>query len=169
MRNVEAKFRLASIDATREHAISLGFGERAILFQRDTFFRVARGKLKLRDEGGRAELIWYERPSQAGLMLSDYVIVSVADADAMRLVLGSSLGMLAEVRKQRTLLVRGNVRLHLDRVDGLGEFGEIEAVLADSDDIEAARAEVRDLLHALGIARSDLVALSYFEIAAPRR
>lgn len=169
MRNVEAKFRLNNLEKVRERALSLGFTERGVLGQRDTFFRVAHGKLKLRDEGGRAELIWYERPAEAGLMLSDYSIVAVADADSMRRVLEASLGVLAEVRKERTLLMRRNIRLHLDRVEGLGEFGEIEAVLADGDSVESMRSEVDELLRALGVAHGDLIAVSYFEMAAPRR
>jgi len=169
MTNVEAKFRLGNLEKVRERALSLGFTGRGVLRQRDTFFRVAHGKLKLRDEGGSAELIWYERPAEAGLMLSDYSIVAVANADSVRRVLEASLGVLAEVRKERTLLMRRNIRLHLDRVEGLGEFGEIEAVLADGDSVESMRSEVDGLLRRFGVAHGDLVAVSYFEMAAPRR
>lgn len=169
MRNVEAKFRLNNLEEVRERALSLGFTEHGVIRQRDTFFRVAHGKLKLRDQGERAELIWYERSAEAGSMLSDYSIVAIADADSMRRVLEASLGVLAEVRKERTLLMRRNIRIHLDRVEGLGEFGEIEAVLADGDSVESMRSEVDELLRGFGVAHGDLIAVSYFEMAAPLR
>ena len=81
-------------------------------------------------------------------------------------MLEAALGMIAEVRKGRILLMRANVRLHLDRVEGLGDFGEIEAVIADGDDPERSRAAVDETLAALGIARGDLIDVSYFELAA---
>jgi adenylate cyclase class IV len=83
-----------------------------------------------------------------------------------------ALGVTAEVRKLRTLLVRRNVRLHLDRVDTLGGFGEIEAVLADAVEaatdggVGAARAEVAELLGALGVRPDELIEASYFELMA---
>ncbi len=170
MRNVEAKFKLVNPSTARDRALALGFIESGVLRQHDIFFRLAHGgKLKLRDEGSRAQLIWYRRPAERGVMVSDYSIVPVADADAMRKLLSEALGVLAEVRKQRTLLLRGNLRLHLDSVEGLGEFGEIEAVLAGDEDAETARKEVDELLDALGIARSGLIGVSYFELATGRR
>src|SRR6266436_3870540 len=130
MRNLEAKFRLRDLALARRRAEAIGFELRVLLIQRDTFFRVEHGKLKLREEPGGAALIHYRRDRLAGLDLSDYQIVQVAHPEAMR---ADALGVLAEVRKERTLMMRGNIRLHLDRVEGLGEFGEIEAVLDVND------------------------------------
>jgi adenylate cyclase class 2 len=164
MRNLEAKFRLADLTRARRTAQSLGYAERDLLVQRDTFFRVAAGKLKLREEAGGAWLIHYGRNQSGGLQLSNYEIAAVADGSAMRAMLTAALGVVGEVRKRRTLLIRGNVRLHLDRVEGLGEFGEIEAVVVPGDDPERSRAAVDELLRALGIAPADLIGVSYFEL-----
>ncbi len=166
MRNLEAKFRIADLTAARERAIAIGYSRRAVLQQRDTFFRVAHGKLKLREEGGNAWLIHYGRRESDSLQLSSYEIVPVGDPEGTREMLAGALGVIAEVRKQRTLLMRANVRFHLDRVEGLGEFGEIEAVIADGDDPERSRAAVDELLQALDIGRSELIDGSYFELAA---
>jgi predicted adenylyl cyclase CyaB len=166
MRNLEAKFRLADLAQARERALAIGYRENSVLRQRDTFFRVVSGKLKLREEGSRALLIHYGRRAANSLQLSNYEIVELVDGENTRSILGAALGVIAEVRKTRTLLMRANVRLHLDRVDGLGEFGEIEAVLADGDDPEDSRATVAETLAALRVSRDDLIEISYFELAA---
>jgi adenylate cyclase class 2 len=164
MRNLEAKFRIDDSALARRRAEALGFSMRATLDQRDTFFRVAHGKLKLREEIDSAALIRYGRVQQGVLDVSDYEIVPVASPGPLRAMLAAALGVLAEVRKQRTLLLRRNVRLHLDRIDGLGAFGEIEAVIAAGETPELYRLEVADLLTALGIGPDKLIQKSYFEL-----
>ncbi|HKN01150.1 MAG TPA: class IV adenylate cyclase [Candidatus Binataceae bacterium] len=139
---------------------------RGILNQRDTFFRVANGKLKLREETASAVLIFYRRGASGPLMISDYEIVPVADPARMLRVLDDALGTIAIVEKVRTLMTRDNVRLHLDRVARLGEFGEIEAVIADGDEPERSRAAVDEILAALGVAPAGLIDVSYFELLA---
>lgn len=164
MRNLEAKFRVDDSVLAQRRAEALGFSTRAVLDQRDTFFRVAQGKLKLRQEAAGAALIRYGRTTDGALEVSDYEIVTVANPDPLRALLGAALGVLAEVRKQRTLLLRRNVRLHLDRVEGLGCFGEIEAVIAADEAPALYRAEVGDLLAALHIDSHALMRKSYFEL-----
>jgi adenylate cyclase, class 2 len=164
MRNIEAKFRLGDFAAAARAAMDLGYARRGMLRQRDTFFTVARGKLKLREEQTGASLIYYRRDAPTALMISDYEIVPVANAGQMRAILSDALGVLAEVRKERILLTRGNVRLHLDRVEGLGDFGEIEAVVGSPDDEPRCRAAVDELLAAIKLTSTDLITLSYFEL-----
>jgi len=170
MRNLEAKFRLSDLDAARAAALSLGYSVRESFTHLDTFFKVARGKLKLREQPPDAWLILYEREPENGLMLSRYEIARVADAERTREMLARSLGVLAEVRKHRMLLIRRNVRLHLDRVETLGGFGEIEAILdegrQESVGADAARAAVDELLDVLGVGAGDLIDVSYFELMA---
>ena len=166
MRNLEAKFRLTDLGMARERAMAIGYTSRSVLRQRDTFFRVANGKLKLREEDIRAILVHYGRKETNSLQHSTFEIVTIPDAEKTRTMLADALGVIAEVRKERILLMRTNVRLHLDRVEGLGEFGEIEAIIADGDDPEASRAAVDETLAALQIRRADLIDISYFELAA---
>lgn len=166
MRNVEAKFRLDDLERVRERAVAIGFEPRATLIQRDTFFATARGKLKLREEPAGAALIFYRRDNLQSLMLSHYEIVPVADPAATRAILAGALGVLAELRKHRTLLLRGSVRMHLDRVEGLGEFGELEAVMGEGERPEERRAEVDTILEAIGVGAAGLIDRSYFELLA---
>jgi predicted adenylyl cyclase CyaB len=166
MKNLEAKFRLVNHADAEVRATALGYTRRAILNQRDTFFRVANGKLKLREENGRAVLIFYHRDESGPLMLSNYEIVPVADPPRMLRMLEEALGTIAVVEKVRVLLTRDNVRLHLDQVARLGDYGEIEAVIADSDDPERSRGAVNEILAALGVSQADLIDVSYFEMLA---
>jgi predicted adenylyl cyclase CyaB len=166
MKNLEAKFRLLNHAEAEARAAARGYVRRAILNQRDTFFRVASGKLKLREENGSAALIFYRRAESRLLTLSDYEIVPVADPARMLRILEDALGAIAVVEKVRTLMTRDNVRLHLDRVAKLGEFGEIEAALADGDDPERSRGAVDEILKALAVTQADLIDVSYFELPA---
>jgi predicted adenylyl cyclase CyaB len=164
MRNIEAKFRLADFAAAERAAAALGYVRRAVLHQRDTFFAVARGKLKLREEPDGAVLIHYRRDAHADLMTSDYEIVPIAESARIRAMLSDALGVIAEVRKERILMTRANVRLHLDRVAGLGDFGEIEAVVGPAAGESACRAAVDELLAALNVGAGDRIGSSYFEM-----
>ncbi len=168
MRNLEAKFRVRDHAAAHAAAEALGYIPQGLLLQHYTFFRVPNGKLKLRDEGNRAYMIGYGRGGYAELQLSEYHLVPVADAALMHAMLRDALGVLAEVRKRRTLLLHGHVRLHLDEVEGLGNFGELEAVLADDADLVAERAFLAKTLTALGIADDELIEGSYFQMMAPQ-
>jgi predicted adenylyl cyclase CyaB len=168
MRNVEAKFKLRDLNVALELAQGLGFTPRAEFSQRDTFFRTTAGKLKLREEGTAAALIYYHRSPSGDVQLSDYEIVPIAEPERIRAILAAAFGIIAEVRKRRTLLMRDNVRLHLDRVEALGDFGEIEAVLTPGESEQANRGQVARILEQLRVAPADLIEVSYFELLAGR-
>jgi predicted adenylyl cyclase CyaB len=68
------------------------------------------------------------------------------------------------VRKRRRLYLVGRTRVHLDRVEGLGDFVEIEVVLAREDRVEDGEAEARELMHALGVGPADLVVGAYLDL-----
>lgn len=169
MKNLEAKFRLADLERARMQAEAIGYRYQATLLQRDTFFRVAEGKLKLREEESGAWLIFYGRADSQHLKLSSYEIVPAAEPEKLRAMMTQALGVLATVKKTRILMMRDHVRLHLDRVDELGEFGEIEAVLGADGDPESSRPAVDQLLEALEVNRDDLIAVSYFEMLKTER
>ena len=166
MQNLEAKFKLDDLARARQQAEAIGYRYTATLEQRDTFFRVARGKLKLREEQSGARLIFYGREDSRELKLSSYDIVAIAEPEKTRAMLTRALGAIATVRKTRILMMRDHIRLHLDSVDGLGEFGEIEAVLGEDATLEASRPAVEELLGALGVDSNNLIAISYFEMMA---
>ncbi|XP_048158137.1 uncharacterized protein LOC125325279 isoform X1 [Corvus hawaiiensis] len=140
-------------------------GAGQVLFQTDTFFRVPRGRLKLRrTQDGRGELIFYERPDAAGPKLSSFTITPTADPEGLQAVLAQSLGVLGTVTKERLLLLLGQTRLHLDRVQGLGDFLELEVVLRPEQSVQDGQRLARELLRELGIAERDLISGAYLDL-----
>jgi adenylate cyclase class 2 len=164
-RNIELKARCPELAAARSAAEALGAQREGILRQRDTYFVVPRGRLKLRETQGRpAELIAYARADDVATRASDYWLVAVPDAEALKAALGMSLGVRGEVVKERELWMWGNVRIHLDRVERLGDFLEFEAVLGDGDSDESGHESLRRLREALRVEDTDLVARSYSDL-----
>jgi homotetrameric cytidine deaminase len=151
-RNVEVKARDADPAGTLARALALGASDEGVLRQRDTYFAVARGRLKLREqEPGGAQLIAYERPDEAAARTSAYRLADVADPQATREALDAALGTLVVVVKRRRLLLWEDVRIHLDEVDGLGSFVELEGVAAADSDLSAERERVARLTAELAL------------------
>jgi homotetrameric cytidine deaminase len=151
-RNVELK----ALDRDPERSLAvcreLGAEDRGVLRQRDTYFRVRAGRLKLREqEPGEAVLIQYDRPDAAAARESRYRLTSVEEPDELRASLDAALGTLVVVDKERHLFLWEGVRIHLDTVEGLGSFVELEAVAPAGSDLEPEREKVAHLQRALGI------------------
>jgi homotetrameric cytidine deaminase len=159
-RNVELK--ALDPDPARSLAVcrELGAEDRGVLRQRDTYFQARAGRLKLREEEpGGATLIQYDRPDAGSARASSYRLVPVEDPGELRAALDAALGTLVVVSKERHLLLWEGVRIHLDRVEGLGSFVELEGVAAPDSDLAAERERVERLREALAI--GELVPDSY--------
>ena len=151
-RNVELKALDPDPTRTLERARALGAEDRGVIVQRDTYFRVREGRLKLREEEpGEAHLIAYSRPDAAEVRVSSYRVVPVPDPEGMRAALGETNGVDVVVEKRRRLLLWETVRIHLDEVRGLGSFLELEAVAQPGSDLRRERAQVARLREALDI------------------
>ncbi len=161
-RNVELKAHDPDPARTLERALAAGADDRGLLRQRDTYFAVAHGRLKLREEEpGGATLIAYERPDAAEERVSDYRLVPVAEPEPLREALAAASGISAVVVKRRHLLVWETVRIHLDEVRGLGSFLELEAVAEPGSDLSREYELVARLRELLGIGDEALREGSY--------
>jgi homotetrameric cytidine deaminase len=164
-RNIEIKGRDADPARTLELALRLGAADQGVIAQRDTYFEGTRGRLKLREqEPGEDELIEYRRADEAAARASSYRRVPVAAAAELREALGAALGTLVVVTKRRRLLLQDNVRIHLDEVEGLGSFIELEAVAAPDSDLTLEQAQVAALRERLEIGDDVLVGESYSDL-----
>ena len=169
-RNIEVKARVADLAEVAARARALASEGPVEIAQDDTFFGCAHGRLKLREfADGHGELIHYHRADSSDSKVSDYVIAPAADPRALREALARACGVLGRVRKQRTLWILGRTRVHLDRVEGLGTFVELEVVLAEGEPEAAGHAEAESLLAALGITQSQRVAGAYFDLLTTSR
>jgi adenylate cyclase class IV len=158
-----------NLDQLRERAASLS--DQAPLFfrQRDHFYDVPTGRLKLRcfEDGTPAELIFYQRDDRDAPKVSYYMRSPVSDADAMHALLACALSTRGIVTKEREVFLVGRTRIQLDRVDGLGDFIEIEVVLGQDEDEAGGEAEARALFDTLGVAPEDMVAVAYVDLLNP--
>lgn len=165
--NVEIKARVADPQGMAERVAGIADEGPWTIEQDDTFLACPDGRLKLRDfGGGNGELIFYRRPDRRGPGQSDYRITPTKDPAGLRDVLAEALGTTGRVRKQRILYRAGRTRIHLDRVDGLGDFLELEVVLAEGEAPYAAEAEAQTLMERLRIADEDLIDVAYVDLLA---
>lgn len=168
-RNIELKARTASLDAARaacrEFARFDSHEE-----QTDTYFRCPQGRLKLRERINLpAQLVGYARSDATTPRPSDYWLVRIDEPATLKAALAATLGVLVVVRKHRDVFLYQNVRIHLDRVDELGEFIEFEAVLAPAGDEQHAAALVAQLAARLRIEDLDHIATSYSDLLLVKR
>jgi predicted adenylyl cyclase CyaB len=141
------------------------------LRQTDTYFNVSRGRLKLRciqEAGlpaeGHYELIFYHRPNRRSARTSHYEILAIAQGPCALSFLTTALGVRVVVRKKRSVIRTGNVRLHLDTVDGLGKFLEIELLVSPSFPLAAYKEQMRQLRGLFDIADESLISVSYADL-----
>jgi adenylate cyclase class IV len=168
-RNVEIKARIASVGALHPIAAALADAGPTPIAQDDTFFACEAGRLKLRDFGdGRGELIFYRRDDAAGPKLSSYVRTPTGDPAGLREALALAHGVVGRVRKARTLFLAGHTRIHLDEVEALGAFLELEVVLDDDEPVERGVAEAHALMARLGVGPQALVEGAYLDLLRAR-
>ncbi len=164
-RNVELKAKVCDVAAFRRRAEALSDTPVEILDQHDTFLAAPRGRLKLRALGPTAgELIHYERADRRGAKSSTYAIVSTEDPDGLRALLGKALGVRGVVIKRRFLYRIGRTRVHLDVVDRLGAFVELEVVLDDEQTVRQGRDTAHRVSEQLGIDPRDTVSGAYIDL-----
>jgi adenylate cyclase len=163
-RNIEIKARIASVEELMPRAAALADQGPVEIAQDDRFYECPNGRLKLRRFGAdRGELIFYQRADEQGPKESFYLRSPTTDPDGLHATLAAAWGVRGQVLKQRTLYIAGRTRIHLDRVQGLGDFLELEVVLADEEPAEAGVQEAHELMARLGVASSRLVQGAYLD------
>ena len=164
-RNIELKARCSDLSTARQAARAMGAEYAGILEQRDTYFVAREGRLKLRETSGNpAELIAYTRDNAAAVRGSDYQLVSIPDPAALLAALTVALGVRGTVVKRRALWMWQRVRIHLDEVERLGTFIELEAVMGADESDETGQQKVATLRQRLRIADEDLIGVSYSDL-----
>jgi adenylate cyclase class IV len=163
--NIEIKASVPDLASTRAKAGSLASGPAEIIDQTDTFFVVSQGRLKVRTfADGSGELIAYERADDQGPKQSTYTRVECRDATALSAALARVLPVRGIVVKRREVFLSGRTRIHLDVVENLGSFVELEVVLAADESPENGQQEARDLIASLQIPATALVPEAYIDL-----
>ncbi len=164
-RNIEIKARVTDPALLEQKVRDLSDTSAELMEQEDIFFIAPRGRLKLRvyspDCG---ELIYYEREDLSGPKISSYLICATQNPSALRKILEFSLGLRGTVRKRRKVFKIGNTRIHLDEVERLGAFMELEVVLQPGQSPQEGQTIAEKLMQELGIAAENLIEGAYIDL-----
>jgi len=163
--NIEIKARVRDFETLRNRAEALSDTSCEIIPQEDTFFNTQKGRLKLRVlSPEQAWLVYYERPDMDGPKRSDYYLVESHDPEGLKTALALALGVRGVVKKTRYLYMVGQTRIHLDDVENLGYFMELEVVMRDGQSDEEGQVTAEDLMSKLGIRAEDLLDGAYMDL-----
>jgi predicted adenylyl cyclase CyaB len=168
-RNIEIKARTDDRSALLRAVEAVADRGPYELHQTDTFFRCAEGRLTLREFGDSpGELISYQRADGAGPRESVYFVAPVPEPETTRRILSVSNGVLGVVKKRRLLYLVGQTRVHLDEVQGLGDFVELEVVLREGQSIDEGVVVANNLMRVLDIDPGRLIRQTYFDLLQER-
>jgi len=163
--NIEIKARIDNFEALKARAESLSDKPLKVLPQEDTFFNAPKGRLKLRVQSPHEGcLIYYERPDQDGPKRSDYHLAMTSDPESLKQALSLALGVRGVVRKTRYLYMVGQTRIHLDEVEGLGYFMELEVVMQEGQSDAEGQAIAEDLMRKLEVQNDALLEGAYMDL-----
>jgi predicted adenylyl cyclase CyaB len=163
--NIEIKARARDFAEIRTRAEVLSVTPVEVIRQEDIFFNTPQGRLKLRIlSEDRGQLIYYTRPDQEGPKRSDYHISHTSDPASLKRILELAYGIRGVVRKTRYLYLVGQTRVHLDEVEELGQFVELEVVMREGQSDAEGRAIAEGLMTSLGVKKSDLLEGAYMDL-----
>jgi len=166
MKNIELKVKVDTLKSVRKKLNDISAQDRGLLHQVDTYLDSNKGRLKLREVNGeKFELIYYERADENGPKVSIYEIASF-DAEGfekVKKILSLAIGIKAVVKKERELWVYKNTRIHLDNVNELGEYVELETVVKDIS-MEQAKEEHINLINLLELYQYEKCKVSYSDL-----
>lgn len=163
--NIEIKARSTDVAAIREYLKKNHTRHPGTDIQTDTYFDVPEGRLKLREGNIENALIHYQRENKSGPKASHVILYQTDPTKKLKQVLTAALNIKVIVRKTREIYFINNVKFHIDEVDGLGSFVEIEAIdkTGTIGEDELMR-QCQFYLAELKIEEQDLITLSYSDM-----
>ncbi|KAF4530123.1 hypothetical protein B566_EDAN001380 [Ephemera danica] len=171
-RNVEIKARVRDLNDLLNRAKDVSNSPGEVLQQEDAFFKTEKGRLKLREEanknGNEAWLIFYNRPDGDGPRMCQYQKCEVSNSKGLQSLLSDALGITGKVKKTRHLFMIGQTRVHIDTVDNLGSFMELEVGLEDDESVEKGQEIAKSLMQQLNISEEDLIPVAYADLLSAK-
>lgn len=164
--NIEIKAKCENLDAARETLKHRGAIFKGCDRQTDTYFKVPKGRLKLREGNIENCFVYYERENTAGPKSAEVILYPLtAPAGQLKEILAQTHGVLTVVEKTREIYFLENVKFHLDTVPGLGTFVEIEAI-DQNGSVGKARLDeqCRFYMNLLHVKNEGLVTVSYSDM-----
>lgn len=165
--NIEIKARASNFNRQKMIAETLSDIPGEQIWQEDIFFKISKGRLKLRIfDSGSGELIYYMKADSNGPKVSQYEISVTNEPESLKNILTSSLGVRGVIKKQRTLYRIGHTRIHFDQVMDLGNFIELEFVMQDNTSKNEALQTIKNLMEKLEIQDNHLIDTAYIEMVS---
>jgi adenylate cyclase, class 2 len=163
--NIEIKAKSNNQDKIREILKSRNAEFKGIDHQIDTYFKVNNGRLKLREGKIENHLIHYQRENKEGPKQSDVTLFKSDPKTSLKEILTKALGILVVVDKKREIYFIDNVKFHLDVVEDLGTFVEIEAI--DNEGTigkDKLLEQCQYFIDLFKISQDDLISVSYSDL-----
>lgn len=169
-KNLEIKARLTHSKKTAALLRGL-FNDKQVItqeqIQEDIYFRVDKGRLKLRIINGKTgNLIHYFRNNNSGKRVSKYTISETNNPNELNSILGSLFGILIIVKKVRKIIIIENLRFHFDKVFGLGNYLEIEIIFNSIKEVEK---QMDTLIDYLNLDETKFIKESYSDLLLKKR
>ncbi|MCJ7800961.1 MAG: class IV adenylate cyclase [Candidatus Marinimicrobia bacterium] len=164
LKNVEIKARITDYDKVKRLVEDLCHTPIHTEQQEDTFFNSSKGRLKLRESDGESAIIYYDRPNSYEPKQSDIAISFTENPDSLKSVLSKSIGIRGIIKKKRILYKYGQTRIHLDDVEGLGKFIELEVVLEHNQTSKDGETIAYNLMDLFDIQKTDLIDVAYIDL-----
>ena len=163
--NVEIKAGCSNTERIRKYLLDNNADFKGTDLQTDTYFNVHNGRLKLREGNIENNLIYYERSDQAGPKSSDFILTKIPDARNLKESLSKAAGIKTVVKKKREIYYIDNVKFHIDEVESLGSFIEIEAGNINADlSKDELQQQCEFYMQQFGIKDEDLIRVSYSDM-----
>ena len=169
--NIEIKARCDKPEVVRQVLDECSAEFKGVDHQIDTYFSVPKGRLKLRQGNIENSLIFYDRPNTAGPKRADVSLFRTDTPGGAQLheTLTAALDILVTVDKQREIYFIENVKFHIDTVEQLGHFVEIEAIDETGTlGPEKLRTQCDYYISLFNIPDADLVNTSYSDLLLER-
>lgn len=165
MKNVEIKARCNDPDRIESILMENGADFHGTDVQCDTYFNVANGRLKMRQGNIENALIYYDRQDKAGPKKSEFILYRSDDLQELLPVLEKSLGIMKKVVKTRKIFYIDHTKFHIDHLEGLGNFVEIEVMdIEEKKSHEELEKICMHYMNLFDIKNNDLIEKSYSDL-----
>lgn len=168
--NIEIKAKSENQDDIREILKSRNAEFKGVDHQIDTYFKVNLGRLKLREGTIENFLIHYQRENKEGPKQSDIILFKSDPKSSLKEILTKALGVLVVIDKKREIYFIDNVKFHIDIVEDLGTFVEIEAIDDDgSIGKDKLLEQCQSFLDLFKISQEDMISVSYSDLLLQKK
>ncbi len=162
--NIEIKARCSNVDKIREILKHHNADFKGIDNQKDTYFKSNYGRLKLREGNIENSLIFYDRENKSSSKESKVILYKSGDSNTLKDIFIRSIGIKVVVEKKREIYFIDNVKFHIDSVENLGKFVEIEVIGNEKSNKSELEAQCNYYVQLLDIQEQDLISNSYSDM-----